>query len=143
MDFDKEYEALYEPVMKFRDRYDMITKYMCQYVNSITHSHGISCFRTSLPSHLAFVDFNKGNPSQKEFVERYVEDIKKVLDKDYDLLLHFEIQRNRRRIIEILMEKFNLKLEKFLDYRHIDFYFSIKHEAFDELYTVLKLTGEI
>lgn len=143
MDFDKEYKKLFRPVMDFTSKYDKVIQYMCQYTYNITHIRGTCCMRASLPAKLSFVDFNKDNPSQKERVKEKIKDIKLQLNKKSNILLHFEIKRNRRRVIELLIEKFNLKLEKFVDYRHMDFYFTIKHEAFDNLYTLLKLTDEI
>lgn len=143
MDFDKEYKKLFQPVMDFTNKYNEVTQYMCQYVYNITYVRGVCCMRASLPAKLSFIDFNKDNPSQKEWVKEQIEDIKQQLNKKSDILLHFEIKHNRRRVIELLIEKFNLKLIKFVDYRHMDFYFTIKHEAFDNLYTLLKLTNKI
>ena len=143
MDFDKEYKKLFQPVMDFTNKYNEVTQYMCQYTYNITHVRGVCCIRASLPTKLAFIDFNKNNPSQKEWVKEQINDIKWQLNKKSNILLHFEIKRNRKRIIGLLIEKFNLKLEKFIDYRHMDFYFTIRHEAFDNLYTLLKLMNEI
>lgn len=143
MDFDKEYKKLFQPVMDFAKKYNEVAQYMCQYTYNITHVRGVCCMMASLPAKLSFIDFNKDNPSQKEWVKEQIMDIKQQLNKKSNICLHFEIKRNRRRVIELLIEKFNLKLENFVDYRHVDFYFTIEHEAFDNLYTLLKLTDKI
>lgn len=140
MDFDKEYKKLFQQAMDFTNKYNEVTQYMCQYIYNITPMCGTRCIVTSLPMRLLFI---KDNLSQKEWVKEQIKDIKQQLNKKSNILLHFEIKRNRRHVIELLIEKFNLKLEKFVDYRHMDFYFTIKHEALDNLYILLKLTNKI
>ena len=140
MDFDKEYKKLFQPVMDFTNKYNEVTQYMCQYIYNIIPMCGTRCIMAYLPMRLSFV---KDNFSQKEWVKEQIRDIKQQLNKKSNIRLHFEIKRNRRRVIKLLIEKFNLKLENFVDYRHVDFYFTIKHEAFDNLYTLLKLTDKI
>ena len=140
MDFDKEYKKLLQQAMNFTNKYATITQYMCQYIYNIIPMCGTRCIMAYLPMRLSFV---KDNLSQKEWVKEQIEDIKQQLNKKSNICLHFEIKRNRRRVIKLLIEKFNLKLENFVDYRHVDFYFTIKHEAFDNLYTLLKLTDKI
>ena len=140
MDFDKEYKKLLQQAMNFTNKYATITQYMCQYIYNIIPMCGTRCIMAYLPMRLSFV---KDNLSQKEWVKEQIRDIKQQLNKKSNIRLHFEIKRNRRRVIKLLIEKFNLKLENFVDYRHMDFYFTIKHDAFDNLYTLLKLTDKI
>lgn len=140
MDFDKEYKKLLQQAMNFTNKCNEVTQYMCQYVYNIIPMCGTHYINDSLPMRLSFI---KDNLSQKEWVKEQISDIKQQLNKKSNICLHFEIKRNRRRVIKLLIEKFNLKLENFVDYRHVDFYFTIKHEAFDNLYTLLKLTDKI
>lgn len=140
MDFDKEYKKLLQQAMNFTNKYATITQYMCQYIYNIIPMCGTRCIMAYLPMRLSFV---KDNLSQKEWVKEQIRDIKQQLNKKSNIRLHFEIRQNRRRVIELLIEKFNLKLENFVNYRHVDFYFTIEHEAFDNLYTLLKLTDKI
>ena len=140
MDFDKEYKKLLQQAMNFTNKYATVTQYMCKYIYNIIPMRGTRCITAYLPMRLSFV---KDNFSQKEWVKEQIRDIKQQLNKKSNIRLHFEIRQNRRRVIELLIEKFNLKLENFVDYRHVDFYFIIEHEAFDNLYTLLKLTDKI
>lgn len=140
MDFDKEYKKLFQQAIDFTNKRNEVTQYMCKYIYNIIPMCGTCYINDSLPMRLSFI---KDNLSQKEWAKEQIMDIKQQLNKKSNVLLHFEIKRNRRRIIELLIEKFNLKLEKFVDYKHIDFYFTIKHEALDDLYILLKLTNKI
>ena len=139
----KEYQELRKVAVNFNKKYYAILEYMCDYVrkNELYHWHA---YDSPIPCLITFLDNNLDNPYRSDSVNARLEKLHKFVENNETVVkFTFQILRKRRQICKILQDTFGLSII------HPEYYYKsekslvISKEAFNNLYTLLKLEGKI
>lgn len=147
MDIDnkqKEYQELRKVVVNFNKKYYEVLDYMCDYVRKNKPYHTIYAYCHPIPRLIAFLDKNLDDPYKSNYVNARLEKLHRFVENNEAVVkFTFQIPRERRQICKILQDTFGLSII------HPEYYYKsekslvISKEAFNNLYTLLKLEGKI
>lgn len=140
----KEYQELRKVVVNFNKKYYEVLDYMCDYVRKNKLYHTIYACYYPIPRLIAFLDKNLDDPYKSNCVNAKLEKLHKFVENNEAAVKFiFQIPRKRRQICKILQDTFGLSII------HPEYYYKsekslvISKEAFNNLYTLLKLEGKI
>ena len=140
----KEYQELRKVVVNFNKKYYEVLDYMCDYVRKNKLYHTIYACYYPIPRLIAFLDKNLDDPYKSNYVNARLEKLHRFVENNEAVVkFTFQIPRKRRQICKILQDTFGLSII------HPEYYYKsekslvISKEAFNNLYTLLKLEGKI
>ena len=140
----KEYQELRKVVVNFNKKYYEVLDYMCDYVRKNKLYHTIYACYYPIPRLIAFLDNNLDDPYKSDNINARLEKLHRFVENNEAVVkFTFQIPRKRRQICKILQDTFGLSII------HPEYYYKsekslvISKEAFNNLYTLLKLEGKI
>ena len=140
----KEYKELRVAAVNFNKKYYAVLEYMCDYVRRNKLYRTIYAYDSPIPRLIAFLDKNLDDPYRSDSINARLEKLHKFVENNEAIVkFTFQIPRKRRQICKTLQDAFGLSIIQPEYYYKSEKSLVISKEAFNNLYTLLKLEGKI
>lgn len=140
----KEYRELRKVAVNFNKKYYAVLEYMCDYVRKNKLYRTIYAYDSLIPRLIAFLDNNLDDPYKSNCVNARLEKLHRFFENNEAVVkFTFQIPRKRRQICKTLQDTFGLSIIQPEYYYKSEKSLVTSKEAFNNLYTLLKLEGKI
>lgn len=140
----KEYQELRKVAVNFNKKYYAVLEYMCDYIRKNKLYHTIYAYDSPIPRLIAFLDKNLDDPYRSDSINARLEKLHRFIENNEAVVkFTFQIPRKRRQICKTLQDTFGLSIIQPEYYYRSEKSLVISKEAFNNLYTLLKLEGKI
>jgi len=143
-DKQKEYKELRKVAVNFNKEYYAVLEYICDSIRRNKLHYTIYAYDLPIPRLIAFLDNNLDDPCRSDSISKKLEKLYRFVENNKTIVkFTFQIPRKRRQICKTLQDTFGLSIIQPEYYRKSEKSLFILREAFDNLYTLLKLEGKI